>query len=112
MAGRAGKARRTTCPWPPADRSCAARSSSEAADIDPLDLASDTVRRAQSQGADAAGNYAITFTSRSVYIEDDVPQGAEERSETGLRGRAAKAERGGVSAADPPSPPGVPPAGR
>src|SRR2546427_476603 len=85
MAGRAGKARRITCPWPPAGRSCAARSSSEAADIDPLDLASDAVRRAQSEGAGAAEAYAITFTSRAVYIEDDVPKGAEERSGTGLR---------------------------
>src|SRR2546428_146709 len=97
MAGRAGKARRTTCPWPPADRSCAARSSSEAADIDPLDLASDAVRRAQSEGADAAEAYAITFTSRSVYIEDDVPKVAEERSETGLGVRAAKAKRVAIS---------------
>src|SRR2546422_2032941 len=105
MAGRAGKARRTTCPWPPADRSCAARSSSEAADIDPLDLASDAVRRAQSEGAGAAGAYAITFTSRSVYIEDDVPQGAEERGGTGLGGPAAKAKRGAVSATTLPSPP-------
>src|SRR2546425_4609143 len=112
MAGRAGKARRTTCPWPPADRSCAARSSSEAADIDPLDLASDAVRRAQSEGADAPGNYAITFTPRSLYIEGDVPQVAPERSETGPRGRAAKAKTVAVSATAPPPPPGAPPAGR
>src|SRR5256712_3579437 len=104
MAGRAGKARRTTCPWPPADRSCAARSSSEAADIDPLDLASDAVRRAQSEGADAAEAYAITFTSRSVYIEDDVPKVAEERSETGLGVRAAKAKRVAFSATTLASP--------
>src|SRR5437867_12308592 len=86
------------CPWPPGDRTCAARSSSEAADIDPLDLASDAVRRAQSEGADAAEAYAITFTSRSVYIEDDVPKVAEERSETGLGVRAAKAKRVAFSA--------------
>src|SRR3989475_6511758 len=104
MAGRAGKARRTTCPWPPADRSCAARSSSEAADIDPLDLASDAVRRAQSEGADAAEAYAITFTSRSVYIEDDVPKVAEERTETGLGIRAAKAKRVAFSATTLASP--------
>src|SRR3989442_2672958 len=103
-AGRAGKARRTTCPWPPADRSCAARSSSEAAEIDPLDLASDAVRRAQSEGADAAEAYAITFTSRSVYIEDDVPKVAEERSETGLGVRAAKAKRVAFSATTLASP--------
>src|SRR2546427_874739 len=105
MAGRAGKARRTTCPWPPADRSCAARSSSEAADIDPLDLASDAVRRAQSEGAGAAGGYAITFTSRAVYIEDDVPKGAGERSETGPGGPAAEAKRGAFSATTPAPPP-------
>src|SRR5256885_15416425 len=104
MAGRAGKARRTTCPWPPADRSCAARSSSEAADIDPLDLASDAVRRAQSEGADAAEAYAVTLTSRCVYIEDDVPKVAEERSETGLGGRAAKAKRVALSASTLASP--------
>src|SRR2546426_6451337 len=104
MAGRAGKARRTTCPWPPADRTCVARSSSEAADIDPLDLASDAVRRAPSEGADAAEAHAITFTSRAVYIQDDVPKVAEERRETGLRGRAAQAERGAVSATAPPPP--------
>src|SRR6266566_486485 len=60
-------------------------------DIDPLDLASDAVRRAQSEGADAAEAYVITFTSRSVYIEDDVPKVAEERSETGLGVRPPKA---------------------
>src|SRR5439155_1748893 len=73
-AARAGRARRTTCPWPPADRTCVARLSSGAADVDGLDLAPDAVRRAQSEGADAAEAYAITFTSRSVYIEDDVPK--------------------------------------
>src|SRR3989442_5996553 len=104
MAGRAGKARRPTGRWPPVDCSCAARSSSEAADIDPLELASDAVRRAQSEGADAAEAYAITFTSRSVYIEDDVPKVAEERSETGLGVRAAKAKRVAVSATTLASP--------
>src|SRR5256885_16466993 len=104
MAGRAGKARRTTCPWPPADHSCAASSSSEAPDIDPVDLASDAVRRAQSEGPDAAEAYAITFTSRSVYIEDDVPKVAEERSETGLGVRAAKAKRVAFSATTLASP--------
>src|SRR3989442_4394638 len=101
MAGRAGKARRTTCPWPPADRSCAARSSSEAADIDPLDLASDAVRRGPSESAGAAGAYAITFTSRAAHIQDHVPKGAGKRSGTGLRVPAAKAEPGPVSAATP-----------
>src|SRR2546422_6961915 len=98
MAGRAGKARRTTCPWPPADRSCAARSSSEAADIDPLDLASDAVRRAESRGAGAAEAHAITVTSRAAYIQGDVPHGAGGRSEAGLGGRATTAERVAVSA--------------
>src|SRR3989475_12296332 len=92
-------------PWPPADRSCAARSSSEAADVDGLDLAPDAVRRARSEGADAAEAYAITFTSRSVYIEDDVPKVAEARSESGLGVRAAKAKRVAVSATTLASPP-------
>src|SRR2546425_6044992 len=108
MAGRAGKARRTTCPWPPADRSCAARSSSGAADIDPLDLASDAVRRAQAEGADTAGAHVITFTSRAVYIEDDGPQVAEGRGGTGPRGRPAEMKTGAVSAAAPPPPAGGP----
>src|SRR3989442_2854990 len=102
MAGRAGKARRTTCPWPPADRSCAPRSSSGAADIDPLDLASDAVRRAQSESADAAGAYANTLTSRVGYIEDDVPKVARERSGTGLGIRAAEAKQVQLSATTRP----------
>ena len=47
--------------------------------MDGLDLAPDAVRRARSEGADAAEAYAIAFTSRSVYIEDDVPKVAEDR---------------------------------
>ncbi len=61
--------------------------------MDLLDLAPDAVARARSEGADAAEAYAITFASRSVYIEDDVPKVAEERSETGLGVRVAKAKR-------------------
>src|SRR3989441_3140801 len=91
-------------PWPPADRTCDARSSSEAADVDGLDLAPDAVRRARSEGADAAEAYAITFTSRSVYIEDDVPKVAEDRSESGLGVRAAKAKRVAFSATTLASP--------
>src|SRR3989449_2394968 len=102
MAGRAGKARRTTCPWPPADRTCAARSSSGAADIDPLDLASDAVRRAQAAGAGTPGGHAVTLTPPAVYIEDDGPQGAPGRGEKGPRGPAAEGKQGAVS---PPTPP-------
>ena len=69
-----------------------------------LDLAPDAVRRAQSEGADAAEAYVIAFTSRSVYIEDDVPKVAEDRSETGLAVRAAKAKRVAFSAATLASP--------
>ena len=72
--------------------------------MDGLDLAPDAVRRAQSEGADAAEAYAITFTSRSVYIEDDVPKVAEDRSETGLAVRAAKAKRVAFSATTLASP--------
>src|SRR3989442_12963641 len=98
MAGRAGKARRTTCPWPPADRSCAARSSSEAADIDPLDLASDAVRRAQAPRAGAAGAYAITLTPRAVYTEDDGPKGAQGGGGTGPAAPAGQRRRVACSA--------------
>src|SRR2546430_1374569 len=65
-------------------KKCDARSSSEAADVDGLDLVPNAVRRARSEGADAAEAYAIAFTSRPVYIEDDVQMVAEDRSETCL----------------------------
>lgn len=58
-----------------------------------LDLAPDAVKRVRSAGADAAEAYAITFMTRSVYIEDDVPKVAEERGETGLGVRVAKGKR-------------------
>lgn len=61
--------------------------------MDLLDLAPDAVQRARSEGAEAAEAYAITFASRSVYIEDDVPKVGEERSETGLGVRVAKGRR-------------------
>src|SRR5437667_11753409 len=92
------------CPWPPADRTCVARSSSGAADVEGRDLAPDAVIRVQSEGADAAEAYAITFTSRSIYIEDNVPKVAEDRSETGLAVRAAKAKRVAFSATTLASP--------
>gem|GEM_PF-6100900 len=72
--------------------------------MDGLDLAPDAVRRARSEGADAVEAYAIAFTSRSVYIEDDVPKVAEDRSETGLGVRAAKAKRVAFSATTLASP--------
>ena len=72
--------------------------------MDGLDLAPDAVRRARSEGADAAEAYAIAFTSRSIYIEDDVPKVAEDRSETGLGVRAAKAKRVAFSATTLASP--------
>ncbi len=51
------------------------------------------MRRARSEGAEAAEAYALTFHSRSVYIEDDVPKVAEDRSETGLGLRVADGKR-------------------
>ncbi len=72
--------------------------------MDGLDLVPDAVRRARAEGADAAEAYAIAFTSRSVYIEDDVPKVAEDRSETGLGVRAAKAKRVAFSATTLASP--------
>src|SRR2546428_13991315 len=94
MAGRAGKARRTTCPWPPADRSCAARSSSEAADIDPLDLASDAVRRADAHRAAAPGAHPNTLTPPAALLLGGRPAGAAERRAAGLRVWAARAHAG------------------
>jgi PmbA protein len=93
MAARAAKAKRTTSPWPRAGRTFVARSSWEAAELDLLDLAPDAIPRARAAGADAAEAYAIAFSARSVYIEDDVPKVAEERSETGLGVRVAKGKR-------------------
>src|SRR6267143_1731176 len=93
MAARAEKGRRTTSPWRRAGLTCAASSSWEAAELDLLDLAPEAVARARTSGADAAEAYAITFTTRAVYIEDDVPKVAEERSETGLGVRVAKGKR-------------------
>ncbi|HKW43197.1 MAG TPA: metallopeptidase TldD-related protein [Thermoplasmata archaeon] len=61
--------------------------------MDLLDLAPDAVARARLAGADAAEAYAITFTTRSVYIEDNAPKVAEDRSETGLGLRVAKGKR-------------------
>jgi len=65
----------------------------EAADLDGLDLAPEAVRRARAEGAGAAEAYALTFHSRSVYIEDDVPKVAESRSETGIGLRVAQGKR-------------------
>jgi PmbA protein len=58
-----------------------------------LDLAPDAVARARREGADGAEAYALTFVTRNVYIEDDVPKVAEDRSETGLGMRVAKGKR-------------------
>jgi|GEM_PF-722423 len=60
--------------------------------MDLLDLAPDAVARARKE-ADGAEAYALTFSTRNVYIEDDVPKVAEERSETGLGVRVAKGKR-------------------
>ena len=61
--------------------------------MDLLDLASDAVRRARVAGADAAEGFAIAFTTRSVYIEDDVPKVGEDRQEAGLGVRVARGKR-------------------
>ncbi len=61
--------------------------------MDLLDLASDAVRRARAAGADASEAFAIAFTTRSVYIEDDVPKVGEDRQEAGLGVRVARGKR-------------------
>lgn len=61
--------------------------------MDLLDLAPDAVRRILSQGAEHAEAFAIHYTTRHVYIEDDVPKVAEDREETGVGLRAAKGKR-------------------
>ncbi|MCI4371092.1 MAG: TldD/PmbA family protein [Thermoplasmata archaeon] len=58
-----------------------------------MDLAPDAVARARREGADAAEAYALSFTTRNVYIEDDVPKVAEEGSETGLGVRVATGKK-------------------
>ena len=49
--------------------------------------------RAHSAGADAAEAFGIVFTTRSVYVEDDVPKVGEDRTEAGLGVRVAKGKR-------------------
>lgn len=61
--------------------------------MDLLDLAPDAVRRARSDGAEAAEAFAISFTTRSIYIEDDVPKVGEDRQEAGLGVRVARGKR-------------------
>ncbi len=61
--------------------------------MDLLELAPEAVKRALGQGAEAAEAFAIRFNTRSVYIEDDVPKVAEERSETGIGLRVVRAKR-------------------
>jgi len=61
--------------------------------MDLLELAPEAVKRAVSRGAEHAEAFAITYTTRHVYIEDDVPKVAEDREETGLGLRVAKGKR-------------------
>jgi predicted Zn-dependent protease len=61
--------------------------------MDLLELAPDAAKRAVSKGADGAEAFAIHYTTRHVYIEDDVPKVAEDREETGLGLRVAKGKR-------------------
>ncbi len=61
--------------------------------MDLLDLAPDATRKALAQGAERAEVFAIHFTTRHVYIEDDVPKVAEDRQETGMGLRVARGKR-------------------
>ena len=61
--------------------------------MDLLDLTPDAVKKALAAGADQAEAYAIRYTTRHVYIEDDVPKVAEDREETGLGLKVAKGKR-------------------
>ncbi len=61
--------------------------------MDLLDLGPEAVRRARSLGAEQAEAYTIHYATRHVYIEDDVPKVAEDRDETGIGVRVARAKR-------------------
>ena len=61
--------------------------------MDLLELAPDAIRRARVQGAEHAEAFAIRYTTRHVYIEDDVPKVAEDREETGIGVRVARGKR-------------------
>lgn len=51
------------------------------------------MKRARSSGADAAEAFAIAWTTKSAYIEDDVPKVADDRQEAGLGLRVARGKR-------------------
>ncbi len=61
--------------------------------MDLLDLVPDAVKKALAAGAEQAEAYAIRYTTRHVYMEDDVPKVAEDREETGLGLKVAKGKR-------------------
>ncbi len=61
--------------------------------MDLLDLAPDAARKGLARGADQAEAFAIHYTTRHVYIEDDVPKVAEDRQETGIGLRVARGKR-------------------
>ncbi len=61
--------------------------------MDLLDLAPDAVKKARAAGAEQAEAYAIRFTTRHVYIEDDVPKVAEDREEAGLGLKVSQGKR-------------------
>ncbi len=58
-----------------------------------LELAPDAVKRALAAGAEQAEAFAIRYTTRHVYIEDDVPKVAEDREEAGLGLKVARGKR-------------------
>ncbi len=61
--------------------------------MDLLDLTPEAIKKAMAAGAEQAEAYAIRYTTRHVYIEDDVPKVAEDREETGLGLKVAKGKR-------------------
>jgi len=58
-----------------------------------LALADDAVKKALVSGAQAAEAFAMTYRTKSVYIEQDVPKVAEDRSEAGIGLKVAVGKR-------------------
>jgi len=58
-----------------------------------LSLADDAVKKALAAGAQAAEAFAMTYRTKSVYIEQDVPKVAEERTEAGIGLKVAVGKR-------------------
>ncbi len=61
--------------------------------MDALSLADDCLKGAIAAGAHGAEVFAISYNTKSVYIEQDVPKVAEERHENGLGLKVSRGKR-------------------